>query len=195
MNNYNQRPGYYPPPYAYNYPPYAHPPYPPAAPYGMPAPTPQPMATPQPMVTPKPLPAAKPVPNYSYYSPHVAVEAKTQAPYMSATPPLYAQIPYSQTRMATPSPFVYPSQTPPGYNYTTTNMIARLPPPQATNLYPYLGQMHTYPVNAKPSNNVSNMQTTQTAVRMEPTRDSVESNTSRKSSEVSIVVFFWWWLI
>lgn len=191
MNNYNQRPGYYPPPYAY-YPPYAQPPYPPAVPYGMPIATPHPMVnhqtmvvTPQQMVTPTPMPTAKPVPNYSYYSPHAAIEP--QQPHVAS--PVYAQIPYSQTRMATPSPYVYPQNS--GYNnYTTTNMIARPPPPRPASLYPQLNQMHTYPVAVKaPTNNVGNAenaQKTQTVIRMEPTRDSVEIS-SRKSSEVSTI--------
>lgn len=208
MSNYNQRPGYYPPPYAYNYTPYAQPPYPPAVPYGMPTATPhpmgnpqqtmvvtpQPMVTPIPMVTPAPMPTGKPVPNFSYYSPHAAVEP--QQPYMTASPPVYAQIPYSHTRMATPSPYAYPPT--PGYNsnYNTTSMIARPPPPRPASLYPQLGQLHTYPVAVKaPTNNVGqavNAQKTQTVVRTEPTRDSVESNSSRKSSEVSKITRARW---
>lgn len=162
--NYNQRPGYYPPQYGYNY----QQPYTPMAPYpttayGMPA----------------------PVPNYAFYP---------TIPDPSSYTPMYP-VQYSQTRMATPTYPPYPP-TPivaPSYNYNTTNLISRPPRP----LYPQLSQLHTYPPISNPGQSqvVSTDNNTQIVVKTEPSRDSVESNTSGISSEVSagVSVFFIFW--
>ncbi|XP_045492000.1 phosphatidylinositol 4-phosphate 3-kinase C2 domain-containing subunit alpha [Colias croceus] len=159
MNNqYNQRPGYnYGPQYPYNYPPpyMQMPPYPPS-PYVMP----------------------HPMPNYQYYP------AGQEHPPPYTQPPMYApSIPYSQTRMATPSPYIpYPPQS--HYNYNTTNMISR--PTRPATIYPQLNQLHTYPTmpqntaQTKPEK-VDNNNITQ-VVKIEP---KVEPK-SRKSSEVSV---------
>ncbi|KAI5641910.1 PI3-kinase family, ras-binding domain-containing protein [Phthorimaea operculella] len=172
MNNhpFNQRPGFPPTPnYSPQYPYYNQqqfpvPPYP-ASPY---------------------VPAM-PVP---YYMPPAPTDPNN--PYQMY--PALPTVPYNQTRLASPSPYVqYPTQVvTPTYNYNTTNMIARPPRP---NLYPNLNnisQMHTYPppsgsaqspagnVNAQsPIVNVNN----NTTVKSEPSRNSVESNASGKSSE------------
>ncbi|XP_045533800.1 phosphatidylinositol 4-phosphate 3-kinase C2 domain-containing subunit alpha [Papilio machaon] len=177
MNNhpYNQIPGYpYAAQYGYNYPPPYNPvpPYPAAAPYGMPA----------------PMPLAPNIPAYSYYTP-IPASQDPLTPYVPTNPPLYTQtIPYSQTRMASPTPYVgYPPPNQPTYNYNTTNMISR--PTRPVNLYPQLSQMHSYPpIPPNSSNIVQNVgqSTAQPAVKTEPSRDSVESNSSRKSSEVSV---------
>lgn len=168
MNNqpYNQRPGYYAPQYSYNYQqPYNPvPPYP-ASPYGMPT----------------------PMSNYAYYQPPMAAPPEMPPTFVPVNPPMYAPtVQYSQTRMASPSPYAYPA--PPAYNYSTTNMIAR--PPRPMSIYPQLSQIHTYPplaTNASPSNSMSNNNgVNQTVVKTEPPRDIVES--SRKLSEVSIAV-------
>lgn len=163
MNNhpYNQRPGYpYAPQYNYNYPPYnVMPPYPSSAPYGMPS----------------------PMPNYSYYTPPIAAPPETPPAYVPGNPAMYS-VPYSQTRMSAP---VTPNYGyPPAYNYNTTNMISR-PPMPISNLYPQLSQAHAYPPNSNQPQNKSN-DTTQTIAKTEPSRDSMDSNSSRKSSEVSI---------
>ncbi|KAI5637162.1 phosphatidylinositol 3- and 4-kinase domain-containing protein [Phthorimaea operculella] len=174
MNNhpYNQRPGFPPTPnYSPQYPYYNQQQYPvppyPATPY---------------------VPAM-PVP---YYMPPAPTDPNN--PYQMY--PALPTVPYNQTRLASPSPYVqYPTQVAtPTYNYNTTNMIARPPRP---NLYPNLNnisQMHTYPppsgsaqspagnvnVNAQsPNVNVNN----NTTVKNEPSRNSVESNASGKSSE------------
>lgn len=194
MNNqpYNQRPGYYAPSYPYNYqPPYNIQPYPMPTPYGMPAP----MPTAQP---PAPMPA--PMPNYVYYAPPVGVPPD-MPPTFVAVNPMYP-VQYSQTRMASPSPYAYPA--PPAYNYSTTNMISRPPRPIPT-IYPQLNQnqAHSYPpvqqhnpanvnfVNNSTNNNVvkNNNIVNQAVVKPEPVKDRVESSSSsRKLSEVSIVV-------
>ncbi|XP_049865129.1 phosphatidylinositol 4-phosphate 3-kinase C2 domain-containing subunit alpha isoform X2 [Pectinophora gossypiella] len=169
MNNqppsYPPRPGYPPTPggpgYSPQYPyytppPYTMPPYPPGPVPYMPTPMPTPM------------------PNYPYYAP---MPPDPNNPYPQQ---IYPNVPYTQTRMASPSPYV-PYQPAPAYNYSTTNMIAR--PPRPT-LYPSLSQVHVYPPTsaaASPSANNNH-----TAVKTEPSRDSVESNASRKSSEVSV---------
>ncbi|KAG6448082.1 phosphatidylinositol 4-phosphate 3-kinase C2 domain-containing subunit alpha isoform X2 [Manduca sexta] len=166
--NYGQRPGYppaYAPQYSYNYnQPYPMAPYPPAGPYGMPA----------------------PMPNYSYYAPPTPVPQEAPPTYVHVNPAMYNTLPYNQTRMASPSTYGY---NPPPYNYNTTNMISR--PTRPVSLFPQTGQMHTYPPQANaPQNNVNNnnahAHVSQTTVKTEPSRDSVESNSSRKSSEVSI---------
>ncbi|CAH2063570.1 unnamed protein product, partial [Iphiclides podalirius] len=153
--------------YVHSYPPpYNAPPYPSGPPYGMPAPMPAPNVT------------------YAYYAPPIAGPQELAAPYAPVNAPMYAQTyPYTQTRLAAPAPYAgYPPPPshpqPPPYNYNTTNMITR---PTRPALYPQLGQVHSYPPqNAAASAN-------QPAVgKNEPSRDSVESNGSRKSSEVSI---------
>lgn len=159
-HNQPRPPGYaYTTQYSYNH---QHPPYAPmAAPYP---------ATPYGMPTPYPN------------------------PYTPTTPPIYAPtVPYSQTRMA--APYVgYPPSQPhlPQYNYNTTTMIAR--PTRPASLYPQLGQMHTYPplptsspMAVSPLSNSSGL-LDNGQFKAEPTRNSVESNASRKSSEVSIGV-------
>ncbi|KAJ8724887.1 hypothetical protein PYW07_015845 [Mythimna separata] len=194
MNNqpYNQRPGYYASTYGYGYqPPYnAVPPYPMPTPYGMPAPLP----TAQP-----PAPIPTPIPSYAYYAPPVGVPPD-MPPTFVAVNPMYP-VQYTQTRMATPSPYAYPA--PPAYNYSTTNMISR--PPRPMSIYPQLNQqlnqVHTYPpapahqspanvnfVNNSTNNNVvkNNNSVNQPVAKPEPVRDKVESNSSRKLSEVSI---------
>ncbi|XP_068627599.1 phosphatidylinositol 4-phosphate 3-kinase C2 domain-containing subunit alpha [Battus philenor] len=181
MNNppFNQRPGYpYAPQYAYNYQqPYNPvPPYP-TQPYGMP--------------TPMPTPVPNMPPVYSYYAPPIAASQDPGTPYVATNPPMYTQtIPYTQTRMASPSPYVGypPPNNPPAYNYNTTNMISR---PTRPNLYPQLSQIHTYPPIPVSSANTfqsvtNNNVNTEAVVKTEPSRDSVESTSSRKSSEVSI---------
>ncbi|CAK1578120.1 unnamed protein product [Parnassius mnemosyne] len=182
MNNhpYNQGPAHpYGPQYPYNYQqPYTPmPSYPTASPYGMP----MPLATPAPNL-----------PNYSYYAPLIVGSQDPTTPYVATNPPMYAPtIPYSQTRMASPAPYIGyppPSNHTPSYNYNTTNMITR--PTRPASLYPQLSQLHMYPPMPTSSpviQNVSNNSTSaQTVVKAEPSRDSVESNASRKSSEVSI---------
>ncbi|XP_050681509.1 phosphatidylinositol 4-phosphate 3-kinase C2 domain-containing subunit alpha isoform X2 [Leptidea sinapis] len=157
MNNqYNQRPGapFYPP--YYNYPPpFPHPPpYPPPTPYGMPAPV-----------------------NYSYYP----VPGTPEQPPAYRPNSMYPAVPYSQTRMAIPTPYI-PYQ-PPRYNYNTTNMITR--PPRPASLYPQLSQMHTYPtqnVAQKVNNNVNNNNNTSVNAKVEPNVENVEVK-MRKSSE------------
>lgn len=172
MNPYNQRPGPYNPyagHYNYNYnnpPPYNAPPYPSGPPYGMPTPN----------------------ANYGYYAPIPVQDPST--PY-ATNPPMYAlTIPYTQTRMTTPTPYAgYPPPTshPPSYNYNTTNLITR--PTRPPTLYPQLSQIHTYPPQQHAQNSGTHtVANAQTIVKAEPSRDSVESNTSRKSSEVSIGV-------
>ncbi|XP_026313861.1 phosphatidylinositol 4-phosphate 3-kinase C2 domain-containing subunit alpha isoform X2 [Hyposmocoma kahamanoa] len=161
--NYNQRPGYpYTPPYGYQYPPpYMPTPYPPGPSYPMPPPG----------------------TNYPYY-PQPMPGAPEPSPYRS----MYGRVPYNQTRMATPSPYVRHQSPAPAYNYSTTNMIARPTRP----LYPSLGaiqnvqnQMHPYPPASTTHHvYVTNNNNTHTAVKTEPSRDSVESNAS-KQSEVS----------
>lgn len=179
MNNhpYNQIPGFpYATQYGYNYPPPYNPvpPYPAAAPYGMPA----------------PMPLAPNMPNYSYYAP-IPAPQDPLAPYVP-NPPLYTPtIPYSQTRMASPTPYVGYPPPQPTYNYNTTNMISR--PTRPVSLYPQLSQMHSYPpMPPNSANMVQNVtqSNTQRAVKTEPSRDSVESNSSRKSSEVSVGVSY-----
>ncbi|CAG5010080.1 unnamed protein product [Parnassius apollo] len=182
MNNhpYNQRPAHpYGPQYPYNYQqPYTPmPSYPTASPYGMPMPLPTP---------------APNLPNYSYYAPSIVASQAPTTPYVATNPPMYAPtIPYSQTRMASPAPYIGyppPPNHPPSYNYNTTNMITR--PTRPVSLYPQLSQLHMYPplpTSSPVVQNVNNNNTsTQTVVNAEPSRDSVESNASKKSSEVSI---------
>ncbi|XP_045763916.1 phosphatidylinositol 4-phosphate 3-kinase C2 domain-containing subunit alpha isoform X1 [Maniola jurtina] len=169
MNNQNnQRPGYPYAPYNYGYPP----PYTPMAPYpNIPYGMPSPMG---------------PMPHYAFYPPMLA--QPDQQPTYVTTPPIYAPtIPYAQTRMATPSPYVtYPPQTPqtPGsYNYNTTNLISR--PTRPASIYPQLHQVPRYvlPPSNAPTNNVNNNNNAVKlpATKPEPSRDSVESNTSKKS--------------
>ncbi|XP_013196087.2 phosphatidylinositol 4-phosphate 3-kinase C2 domain-containing subunit alpha isoform X1 [Amyelois transitella] len=168
--NYNQRPGYPPYQYGYNYPPYSMAPYP-TTPFGMPTPMPSPM------------------PNYSYYPPTMVVQQEPPSPYPPTNPAMYAQgySPYSQTRMATPAPYVGyppPAQTP-TYNYSTTNMITR---PTRPNLYPQLpDQNHTYPPMPSNTQSVGNNPPVNIpmVVKNEPSRDSVESNSSWKSAEAN----------
>ncbi|CAH0717341.1 unnamed protein product, partial [Brenthis ino] len=174
MNNqYNQRPGYpYNAQYYYNQPPpYPGLPYPPSTPYGMPAPT-------------------GAVPNYGYYPP---IPSHDQQTYVATNPSMYSPtVPYTQTRMATPTPYVgYPPQniqTPPTYNYNTTNLITRPTRP----LYPQLNQIHTYPPlpskstqnqNVNNNNNSNNNVNPPPVVKSDSIRDSMDSNTSQKSSE------------
>lgn len=175
--NYNQRPGYPPYQYGYNY---QHPyspmaPYPSTAPYGMPTPMPAPM------------------PNYSYYPPTMVVQHEPPS-YPASNSPMYAPnySPYSQTRMASPSPYAgyNPPPQPPNYNYNTTNMISR---PTRPNLYPQLSQLsqnHTYPPMPTNTPNPANNNTgvnIPPVLKSEPSRDSVESNVSWKSADVSII--------
>lgn len=176
MNNqYNQRPGYpYNAMYNYNYPPppppyTGVPPYPTTNPYGMPV----------------------PVPNYGYYNP---IPGQEQT-YVVSNSPMYApSTPYTQTRMASPSPYMGyppPNMAPPAYNYNTTNLITRPTRP----IYPQLNQLPTYPPQSKVTqnqnlnnnNNSNNNVNIQPVVKEQP-RDNVESNTS-KFSEVSILLF------
>ncbi|XP_073962722.1 phosphatidylinositol-4-phosphate 3-kinase catalytic subunit Pi3K68D isoform X4 [Choristoneura fumiferana] len=142
MNNhyYNPRPGYpYNPAYNYNYqqPPFQPPPYPPNTPYGMPAP----MTPPNPM--------------YPYYAP---VPGPPESAYTSPNPMYTPTIPYNQTRMASPSPYMGypPPPVTPLYNYNTTNMISRPTRPVAPSLYPQLNPMHNYPPMHAPSPQVVN---------------------------------------
>lgn len=133
---YNQRPGYYGPPYPYNYqPPYAPiPPYP-TTPYGMPA----------------------PMPNYGYYPPNMG---EMTPAYVPVNQPMYGpHIHYGQTRMATPSSYP-PYSVPPAYNYNTTNMISR---PTRPSLYPQLNQAHSYP--SKPASGMNNNEGVKTEPR------------------------------
>ncbi|RVE39911.1 hypothetical protein evm_015439, partial [Chilo suppressalis] len=196
MNNQNQPPNQVPGyPYApfysyqYSYNAMSPSPYPPGAPYGMPTP----MPTPIPTAMPAPMPT--PLPNYSYYPPNIAPSRESTPVYVPANPQMYATtMHYSQTRLATP-PTTYtgyrpPNPQTPAYNYNTTNMISRPPPPRPTsNLYPQLTQMHTYPMTMNPAqklngnNNSNNNNNTVPAAPMknEPNKDSVE----RKLSEVS----------
>lgn len=174
MNNqYNQRPGYPYAPYNYGYPPYTPMgPYP-TTPYGIPSPMPM-----------------GPIPNYAYYP---QMLAQQDQPTYVTNPPIYApSIPYAQTRMATPSPYqpvTYPPQTPqpPGsYNYNTTNLISR--PTRPASIYPQLNQMPRYvapPNNAQTNQLNNNNNSIKTpVVKNEPSRESVESNTSKKSDGV-----------
>ncbi|KAJ0179212.1 hypothetical protein K1T71_004924 [Dendrolimus kikuchii] len=166
MNNqYNQRPGYpYAPQYSYNYhhPYNPMPPYPPSTPYGMP------MAGPM---------------NYPYYQPPIGGpvgQHENPPTYVHINPSMYPPtIPYNQTRMATPSPYVYPPQ--PTYNYNTTNMIAR--PTRPMSLYPQLSQSQMYPPTGVTV--VNNNYNTKPIEKTEQPKDAVEGNT-RKLSEVSI---------
>ncbi|CAH0668895.1 unnamed protein product [Spodoptera exigua] len=194
MNNqhYNQRPGYYAPQYAYNYqPPYAPiPPYP-TTPYGMPTPMPTPMPGPIPGAMPAPMPTP-----YPYYAPPPMANPSDMPPTFVHVNPMYSA-PYTQTRMASPSPYAYP--VPSAYNYSTTNMISR--PPRPATIYPQLNQTHTYPpvpknpannpVNNPANNNASvnnnnSVNQSPTPARTEPVKEKVENNSSRKASEASI---------
>jgi hypothetical protein len=171
----NQIPGYSYPPQYYNYQfPYnAMSPYPPSA---------YPVATNMPM------------PNYSYYTPPVAVPHEPPPVYVPGNPPMYAPtMHYSQTRMATPTPYAGYSATnapTPTYNYNTTNMISR--PPRPASLYPQLNQVHAYPplsTNPPQNQNLCNNNNNVSAVaKNESNRDSVENFQSRKSSEISVAV-------
>uniref|UniRef100_A0A2H1VGX9 SFRICE_000012 n=1 Tax=Spodoptera frugiperda TaxID=7108 RepID=A0A2H1VGX9_SPOFR len=196
MNNqhYNQRPGYYAPQYAYNYqPPYAPiPPYP-TTPYGMPTPMPTPMPGPIPGAMPAPIPTP-----YPYYAPPPMANPSDMPPTYVHVNPMYS-VPYTQTRMASPSPYAYP--VPSAYNYSTTNMISR-PPRPATAIYPQLNQTHSYPPvprnpasnpvnspannNASVNNNNNSVNQSQPPARTEPPKEKVENNSSRKASEASI---------
>ncbi|XP_047023656.1 phosphatidylinositol 4-phosphate 3-kinase C2 domain-containing subunit alpha [Helicoverpa zea] len=182
MNNqpYNQRPPYpYAPQYPYNYqqPFTPMPPYP-TNPYGMPPP-----------MVPGAMPTPMPMPNYAYYAPPpMAVPTEMPPTFVPINPPMYPPVQYSQTRMAAPSPYAYPPT--PSYNYNTTNMISR-PPRPVTSMYPQLNQTHTYPAasqnqSVQANSTANNNGVSQTAVKTEPTKDTVENNYSRKLSEVSI---------
>ncbi|XP_046978612.1 phosphatidylinositol 4-phosphate 3-kinase C2 domain-containing subunit alpha isoform X1 [Vanessa cardui] len=172
MNNqYNQRPGYpYNAQYNYNYPPpYTamppYPPYPPASPYGM------------------PTPIGTPAPNYAYHPP-VAGQHDQPPTYVVTNPPMYAPtIPYTQTRMATPTPYMgYPQNhsQPPTYNYNTTNLISR--PPRPVSLYPQLNQMPTYPPKSAQSQNANNNNNVkvQPVLKNQPSKGSVDTNATKK---------------
>ncbi|CAG9090344.1 unnamed protein product [Plutella xylostella] len=174
------------PPYQYAFPP----PYPPAYAASTPYPTPYPMPSPVP---------------YQYYPPPNAVPPD-QAGF--AASPLYPP-PYTLTRLASPAPYQgYPPPAP-QYQYNTTNMISR--PIRPPSLYPQLPQAHTYPVTPGPGLGTPGLsqvtsgpgQLTPAPVQASPAapaainnvappvkpeaaRNSVESNSSRKSSEVSI---------
>ncbi|XP_028163897.1 phosphatidylinositol 4-phosphate 3-kinase C2 domain-containing subunit alpha isoform X2 [Ostrinia furnacalis] len=178
MNNhpYNQIPGYPYSQYAYYPPPYGQPPpYPPSTPYGMPAPMPTPIPTPMPGQ----------MPNYYYHQPPTPQSDVTPV-YTPVHTPIYGPtMPYSQTRMATPSPYVgYPPPVQTStYNYNTTNMISR--PPRPASIYPQLTQTHSYPppaANASYNNNNNNPP----VVKNEPSRETVDTSKPRKLSEVSI---------
>ncbi|KAL4710311.1 hypothetical protein ACJJTC_011127, partial [Scirpophaga incertulas] len=175
QNNQTAQGYSYPPAYYnYQYPYNAMSPYPPPAAYGVPSPM--------------------PMPNYSYYTPPIAASQEATPVYVPVNSPMYAPtLHYSQTRMASPSPYVpYTPPTPqtpqtPTYNYNTTNMIAR--PPRPVNLYPQLSQNHTYPtIPAKTPQkpNVINNNVLPPQLKNEPNRDNVNSQKPRKTSEVSI---------
>ncbi|XP_048481106.1 phosphatidylinositol 4-phosphate 3-kinase C2 domain-containing subunit alpha isoform X7 [Plutella xylostella] len=186
MNNqYFPRGGAPYPPYQYAFPP----PYPPAYAASTPYPTPYPMPSPVP---------------YQYYPPPNAMPPD-QAGF--AASPVYPP-PYTLTRLASPAPYQgYPPPAP-QYQYNTTNMISR---PIRPSLYPQLPQAHTYPVTPGQSLGTPGLSQVSSGpgqltpgpvqappaapaainnvappVKPEAARDSVESNSSRKSSEVSI---------
>ncbi|KAM3968313.1 LOW QUALITY PROTEIN: phosphatidylinositol-4-phosphate 3-kinase catalytic subunit Pi3K68D [Aphomia sociella] len=198
-HNYNQRPGFpYPPQYGYNYSPQyqipnAMPPYP-TSPYGMSVPMPTPMPSYHPPYHPPHHPPHQPLHQPPHQPPHQLPHQTP--PTMVDPPPAYGSTntpgyppPYTyvQTRMSSPSPAPYIGYPPPSqkptYNYNTTNLITR---PVRPNLYPPLGQNHSYPPQSnsaqKPTNN-NNSNITVPQLSAEPSRDSVESNNSNKSTE------------
>ncbi|XP_063635795.1 phosphatidylinositol 4-phosphate 3-kinase C2 domain-containing subunit alpha [Cydia splendana] len=153
MNNhyYNQRPGF--PPYPYNQPPYNQ--YPPfqSPPYPS-----SPYGMPTPMTPP-----------YPYYPP--------ETPY---TAPRFTNVPYNQTRLSSPAPYVGypPSPHTPIYNYNTTNMISR-PTRPTPSIYPQLSQAHSYPpMQAGTVNSTGTGNSTEV-------KEMVDSSKVRKTSEVS----------
>lgn len=162
--------------------PFPIPPYPTTIPYAMPTP----------IIPPTPIPApGTPGQSYAYYSPQHAPRQENLR-YSLSNSPMHPNIPYNQTRMASPSPFIiYAPQAMPHYNFNTTNMISRPTRPVTINP-PQINQTHSYPPTV--ANVTNNSNNTQNIVKPVETTESQEVASYsrpeflRKNSEISNAV-------